>query len=218
MPCAFEGSIPEEFYGGQYVRNGGNAEGDIGDRDYHWFDGDGMLTGVFFKRSSRASGVQPVFSNQYVMTDVHCAATENEGLRPIIPSMTTLMHPEPARYRIVYEIARFIFIAFASLLRLIAYPIKRVGAANTNILYHDGRVLATNEIGPPMRVLLPSLRTIGWFTGSRSEGERDSKDQTEPFFGGKSGIEGFYKEMTTAHVGDMHFALLASMADIDSPI
>lgn len=52
-----------------------------------------------------------------------------------------------------------------------------------------------------MRVLLPSLKTVGWFTGSRAEGESKWAHGSvyEPYFGGK-GIEGFYKEMTTAHV------------------
>ncbi|KAM3464619.1 hypothetical protein MY5147_009457 [Beauveria neobassiana] len=38
-------------------------------------------------------------------------------------------------------------------------PIKKISVANTALLYHDGRALATGETGPPMRVLLPSLDT-----------------------------------------------------------
>jgi carotenoid cleavage dioxygenase-like enzyme len=48
-PCASTGTIPEELNGGQYVRNGGNpvTNEDLG-RDAHWFDGDGMLSGMAF--------------------------------------------------------------------------------------------------------------------------------------------------------------------------
>ncbi|PYH86883.1 hypothetical protein BO82DRAFT_428232 [Aspergillus uvarum CBS 121591] len=69
--------------------------------------------------------------------------------------------------------------------------------ANTSFVHHDGRVLATNETGPPMRVILPSLKTVGWFTGSRAEGE-PTDEKPHPYFGGP-GVEGFFKEMTTAH-------------------
>ncbi|KAL4891161.1 9-cis-epoxycarotenoid dioxygenase [Aspergillus ambiguus] len=196
--CQFEGIIPEEFLGGQYIRNGSNPLDVDSDRELHWFDGDGMLTGVYFKRTVEPPGVQPVFSNQYVLTDIHCATVHNKSLSPIIPSMTTMVNPKPARFHMLLQLLKTYAIAIASNLRLIACPIKRVGASNTNILYHDGRVLATNEIGPPMRISLPSLKTVGWFTGAKAEGEADTGDISEPFFGGK-GIEGFYKEMTTAH-------------------
>lgn len=202
VPCGFSGSIPEEFIGGQYVRNGSNPLADSNSHgDLHWFDGDGMLTGVFFERESGRAGIRPRFTNKFVLTDVYCATRMNRALYPVIPSMATLINPSPSRFKIILEVLRTCVIVLASLLKLIARPIKRVGAANTSIVHHDGRVLATNEIGPPMRVLLPSLRTVGWFTGSSAEGEKEmiNENLCEPYFGGK-GIEGFYKEMTTAHV------------------
>ncbi|KAG7008720.1 hypothetical protein G7Y79_00004g013040 [Physcia stellaris] len=50
-PCEYSGTLPEELAGGQYVRNGGNPliNGSL-ERDAHWFDGDGMLSGVAFSR------------------------------------------------------------------------------------------------------------------------------------------------------------------------
>ncbi|PLB51386.1 9-cis-epoxycarotenoid dioxygenase [Aspergillus steynii IBT 23096] len=202
VPCKSEGLIPDEFIAGQYVRNGSNPLADSNTHgDIHWFDGDGMLTGVFFEKIP-GFGVKPQFSNQYVLTDVYSATRKNRSLYPVIPSMATLVNPSPSRVQILIGMVRAYIIVFASLLKIIARPIKRIGAANTNIVHHDGRVLATNEIGPPMRVLLPSLKTVGWFTGSRAEGEGQGKaadeGRREPYFGGK-GIEGFYKEMTTAH-------------------
>jgi carotenoid cleavage dioxygenase-like enzyme len=97
-------------------------------------------------------------------------------------------------------------IIFSSFIGFMSHPIKRISSVNTSIFYHDGRVLASCEIGPPMRVCLPSLKTVGWFTGWRAEGEAapanpsiESDPESEPILGGK-GIQGFYKEWTTAHV------------------
>lgn len=91
---------------------------------------------------------------------------------------------------------------FVSICGLIARPIKRVSSANTSIFHHDGRVMATNEIGPPMRVFLPLLKTVGWFTGNMAEGEPIGIDACKETFG-SPGMEGALKEMTTAHVSSL---------------
>ncbi|CAK41018.1 9-cis-epoxycarotenoid dioxygenase [Aspergillus niger] len=162
-PCYFEGTIPEEFLGGQYVRNGTNPIQRDNPRGFHWFDGDGMLTGVYFKRISGPAHVQPVFTNEYVLTDIYCATARDRRLYPIMPSVVALTNPVSS-LRIIYEILRSMALIFVSICGLIARPIKRVSSANTSIFHHDGRVMATNEIGPPMRVFLPLLKTVGWFT------------------------------------------------------
>ncbi len=65
-PCGFDGQIPEELAGGEYVRNGANPlHHDDPGIEAHWFDGDGMLTGVSFRRVDGAPGsLQPEFVNQ----------------------------------------------------------------------------------------------------------------------------------------------------------
>ncbi|GKZ49892.1 hypothetical protein AbraIFM66951_002601, partial [Aspergillus brasiliensis] len=199
IPCEVKGSIPEEFFGGQYVRNGSNPLRNDRMHNIHWFDGDGMLTGVFFKRVPDTSGVQPVFSNQYIMTDVYSARLKARWIYPVLPGMNTMIDPRTSLVKMAMGVARTTLIITASIWGWIARPIKRVGTANTSLFHHDGRVLATNEIGPPMRVFLPSLKTVGWFTGSQAEGELDQEDPSLPYFGAP-GLEGFYKEMTTAHV------------------
>ncbi|KAF9887948.1 hypothetical protein FE257_009470 [Aspergillus nanangensis] len=198
QPCQLSGTIPDEFFGGQYVRNGSNPLHDDDKRDLHWFDGDGMLTGVFFERGPNGSGVQPVFSNQYIVTDVYQAARKSPGIYPILPSVATFVDPHSSPFRVFRGAVRTAFLIFASLLRLVASPIKKVNSANTNVLYHDGRAMATCEIGPPIRVFLPSLQTVGWFTGGKVMGEPEDRDASQARFGG-GGIQGFYKEMTTAH-------------------
>ncbi|KAB8248095.1 carotenoid oxygenase [Aspergillus flavus] len=196
-PCEVQGTIPEEFLGGQYVRNGSNSLQDDDRRDLHWFDGDGMLSGVFFRRMSGSKVQQPLYSNRYILTDVHCATAEYPHISPIISSATTLLSPMVSPLKVFMGMLRTMALMLSSFLGFVVRPIRRISTANTNILYHDGRVLATMETGPPMRVYLPSLSTVGWFTGSSAEGE--PPDETMgPSIGGP-GIEGFHNEMTTAH-------------------
>jgi len=196
IPCAYTGHIPKELWGGEYVRNGGNpvTNEDLG-RDAHWFDGDGMLSGVAFRRTEK--GVQPEFVNQYILTDVYISTVTSPHLRiPILPSIATLVNPLSSLLNITLRVLRTIFLVILSNLPGSAHAIKRISVANTGILYHDGRALATCESGPPMRISLPSLETVGWFNGKRAEGE--SGGETGTGFG-DDGLLGFMKEWTTAH-------------------
>lgn len=195
-PCTYSGTIPEELFGGEYIRNGGNPllNEDLA-RDAHWFDGDGMLSGVAFTRT--ADGVQPEFVNQYILTDIFLSASSSEHLRaPILPSIATLVNPLSSLYSILLHVFRSIILVTLSQLPGSVQAIKRISVANTGILYHDGRALATCESGPPMRIALPGLETIGWFNGKKAEGELGGEESAG--FGG-DGVLGFMKEWTTAH-------------------
>ncbi|KAJ5903306.1 carotenoid cleavage dioxygenase 1 [Penicillium tannophilum] len=196
--CDYVGAIPGDLVGGQYVRNGGNpvTNNDLG-RDAHWFDGDGMLSGVYFS-ADKNSGIQPQYVNRYVLTDVFLAAEAYPELRiPILPSIATLINPKTTLGWIVYIICRTLFFILRSCLKNPSSAIKKISVANTNVIYHDGRVLATCESGPPMRVSLPSLETVGWFNGWRAEGEPRNSAPSSGI--GGPGISGFLKEWTTAH-------------------
>ena len=198
-PCSFIGNIPEELAGGEYVRNGGNpvTNEDLG-RDAHWFDGDGMLSGVAFLRTDSGS-IRPAFVNQYILTDTYLSSVSTPSLRlPILPSIATLVNPASSFLTIILRIFRTIFLVILSNLPGSQQAIKKISVANTGILYHDGRALATCESGPPMRVSLPGLETIGWFDGHTAEGELIQEDESADTFGGE-GLLSFMKEWTTAH-------------------
>ncbi|OCL14265.1 carotenoid oxygenase [Glonium stellatum] len=199
-PCSYTGVIPDELLGGQYIRNGGNpvSNEDLG-RDAHWFDGDGMLAGVVFTRPGADGGtVQPNFINQYILTDVYLSSLENPCLRtPILPSISTLVNPVSTLIEITLRIFRTILLVLLSHLPGSAYAIKRISVSNTGIIYHDGRALATCESGPPMRIQLPELDTVGWYNGNNAEGEAEIKHK-ESGFGG-TGVMSFMKEWTTGH-------------------
>jgi carotenoid cleavage dioxygenase-like enzyme len=195
-PCEYSGSITEEVWGGEYVRNGGNpvTNEDLG-RDAHWFDGDGMLSGVAFKRTD--GGVQPLFVNQYILTDMYLSSMSSKSLKtPILPSIATLVNPASSLLAIISRIFRTILLVILSQLPGSKQAIKKISVANTGILFHDGRALATCESGPPMRVALPGLETVGWYNGKTSEGEKDGEEGSG--FGG-DGLLSFMKEWTTAH-------------------
>ena len=202
--------------GGEYVRNGGNpVTNEALGREAHWFDGDGMLSGVFFRRTGEKGIIQPEFVNQYILTDVYNSSKTLSSLRtPILPSIATLVNPLSSLMTITIRILRTITLVILSHLPGSLQAIKKISVANTSILYHDGRALATCESGPPMRVALPSLDTIGWFNGRVGEGE--GVHDTSPGFGGRSPFS-FMKEWTTAHVRSAIFCLRFADTDLLQP-
>ena len=197
-PCTFEGVIPYDLAGGQYVRNGANpvTDQDLG-RAAHWFDGDGMLSGVMFNRRAGERKVEPEFVNQYVLTDVYISAVTNAALKtPILPSIATLVNPLNSIFYIFLRIFRTLLLTLLSHLPGSEQAIRRISVANTAMLYHDGRALATCESGPPMHIALPELETVGWFNGRNSEG--GSFQGIGNGYGGK-GLFSFFREWTTGH-------------------
>ncbi|KAF2704044.1 carotenoid oxygenase [Pleomassaria siparia CBS 279.74] len=203
-PCTYTGTIPRELIGGQYVRNGGNpiSNAQLG-RDAHWFDGDGMLAGVQFKRSStNPDDAVPHFVNKYILTDLALSSFENPRLKtPILPSIATLVNPVAFLVVIILRILRTVFLVLLSALPGSQHVIKRISVANTNILFHDGRALATCESGPPIRIQLPELDTVGWYDGTTAEGEMKSQGERDgkvDVFGG-TGLFSWMREWTTGH-------------------
>ena len=172
---------------------------DLG-REAHWFDGDGMLSGVLFRRNGEKDlDLLPEFVNQYILTDVYLSSKASHSLQtPILPSIATLVNPLSSLFTIIVRILRTILLVLLSHLPGSQQAIKKISVANTAVMYHDGRALATCESGPPIRIALPSLDTIGWFNGKKAEGEPNLEAGSG--FGG-DGLLGFMKEWTTAHVG-----------------
>ncbi|KAI2641064.1 retinal pigment epithelial membrane protein [Xylaria nigripes] len=195
--CPHTGNIPMELTGGQYVQNGGNPfnNQDFA-RDAHWFDGDGMLSGVLFQRVGKnGNEVKLYFVNQYLLTDVFLNAKDNRNLRrPLLPSISTLICG--SLLAIISAVIRSILLVILSRFPGSRRAVKRISVANTAVVYHDGRALATCESGPPMRVQLPGLETVGWYNGRKAENESSGDERAG--FGGK-GLISVMKEWTTGH-------------------
>ncbi|KXS96422.1 hypothetical protein AC578_3007 [Pseudocercospora eumusae] len=201
-PCTYTGRIPEELADGEYVRNGSNpvSNSDLG-RDAHWFDGDGMLSGVSFSKDDETGEIKPEFVNQFILTDLYLNAKSNGRLVvPILPSVATLVNPLASFIFVTLRILRTILLVILSHLPGSRQKIKKISVANTNVVYHDGRAMALCESGPPMRIQLPGLETVGWFNGAVAEGEpaRESEEK-EAVLGENSGLISFMREWTTAH-------------------
>ncbi|KAF3389196.1 Carotenoid 9,10 [Penicillium rolfsii] len=199
-PCTYSGTIPVEFRGGQYVRNGGNPSfSDHLSEDVHMFDGDGMLSGIWFQVNDQSKDVEPSFVNRYILTDIYLGAKSMPGLRlPILPSIATLTHPLRSTISTFFRLCRFLSLIAWSFISPEKHQIRKISVANTAVLYHDKRVLATCQTGPPMRVQLPNLDTIGWFNGYSAVNEEKVSRQGRDAFGG-NGPFGFLKDWTTAH-------------------
>ncbi|BGP33438.1 hypothetical protein JCM10296v2_005240 [Rhodotorula toruloides] len=200
--CACEGQLPQELVGGMYVRNGGepalaelrgeeSAEGPA----YHWFDGDGMLTGVYFKPVPSSSPfdskprIAPLFVNKYVLTDVFLASQALGVTHPILPSIATLLGSIWSLHLILFSVFRAVFLAFCSFFT--ESPLRHLSVANTSVLWHDGRALASCESGPLTWVTLPELDTVGFWSLEGDDGEKGLREQ--------GGMLGWMKEWTTAH-------------------
>ena len=202
-PCTYAGSIPEELAGGEYVRNGSNpvSNSDLG-RDAHWFDGDGMLSGVSFTKDEQTGEILPEFVNQFILTDLYLSAISSDRLRvPILPSIATLVNPLARVIYVTMRIMRTILLVILSHLPGSKQKIKKISVANTSVIYHDGRAMALCESGPPMRIQLPGLETVGWYNGPSAEGEPKDATSTEKerTLGESGGLIQFMREWTTAH-------------------
>lgn len=128
---------------GTFFRNGPGRQR-IGETKYgHWFDGDGMLAAFTF-RDGRAH-----FKNAYVRTPKYIRETESETV--CYRGFGTLV---PGGFR-------------KNLGQLPANP------ANTNTVYHGGRLFALNEGGHPWEVNPNDLSTVGEhnFDGKLRRGE-----------------------------------------------
>jgi len=147
-----------------------------------------MLTGVHFSATDSNSDITPTFVNKYVLTDVFLASHALGLKKPILPSIATLLGSFITIHWILYSILRAVFLAFCSFFT--QTPLRHLSVANTAVLWHDGRALASCESGPLVEVTLPELDTVGYWS---LEG-----DNGEP--GMREGLLGWMKEWTTAHV------------------
>src|SRR5437879_962853 len=126
-----EGSLPAELEGTLYRI--GPARHDVyGERYRHWFDGDGMVHAL------RISDGRATYRNRFVAT--HKKREEDAAGRRLYGGFGTA----PA-----------------------GGPLERVrraipkSAANTNVVFHGGKLLALWEAGRPWRVDPVTLETIG---------------------------------------------------------
>lgn len=187
-----KGCIPIELIGGQYLRNGSNPSTPVNQiSDYHWFDGDGMVHGVYF------SDVQTGwYVNRYIQTEVYLS---NQILKTtsVLPSISTLISNSTSSLSLLYTFLRsFILNRF--------FNLSTLTVANTALVYHDHRLLATCESGPPLILHLPQLQTLDYHLFSDPDTGLNGLGQDPLIIGSNSrwlphSIAGILEQWTTAH-------------------
>ncbi len=181
------GTIPAAL-DGVYLRNGSNPQfGPLG--AYHWFDGDGMVHGVYLSNGTAS------YRNRWV---------ETPGLR----------HERDAGKSLFGGIMNFQLPPA----ELMAECGVMKNAANTNIVRHAGKILALWEGGFPSEMTW-DLDTVGlWDMGGKLEGaftahpKWDVKTGELMFFG----YTGLQKPFLRYHVADRAGALVHS-CEIEIP-
>src|ERR1044071_169951 len=153
------GELPPEL-DGMFVRNGPNPQFPP-IKNYHLFEGDGMLHGVRI-RGGRAS-----YRNRYVRTAYWKA--ENAAGRALYGSFL-----DPLGVAVVLRTVR------NSLKRL---PLLK-NTANTALVCHDGRLLALWKGGEPHEIQVPGLETVGPYTyGGRLKNQFTAHPKVDPATG-----------------------------------
>ncbi|MEM7220429.1 MAG: carotenoid oxygenase family protein [Pseudomonadota bacterium] len=128
-----DGELPADLVG-TFYRNGPGRQR-IGDSKYgHWFDGDGMLSAFSFTGGDRP---RLHFRNRYVRTPKYVEETASESIR--YRGFGTQI---PGGF-------------LKNLFQMPANP------ANTNTMYHGGKLLALNEGGRPYALTPENLETLG---------------------------------------------------------
>ncbi len=130
------GELPREL-DGMFVRNGPNPQfSPI--RNYHWFEGDGMLHGVRIRDGSAS------YRNRYIRTSGWKA--EHAAGRAIWGSFL-----DPPGVRMTLRVLSN-WLGGLTLIK---------NTANTALIYHSGKLLALWETGEPHEIRIPDLDTLG---------------------------------------------------------
>src|SRR5438270_1552862 len=131
VELAVVGTLPSDL-DGTLFRIGPARHDVYGERYRHWFDGDGMVHAL------RLSGGKAEYRNRFVATDKK--GEEDAAQRRLYPGFGTPPGGSPlGRMR----------------------RARGKSAANTNVVFHAGKLLALWEAGRPWRVDPVTLETIG---------------------------------------------------------
>ncbi|KAF9923590.1 hypothetical protein FBU30_006391 [Linnemannia zychae] len=156
IECEVIGVIPESLRGSQYIRTGPNSlripEETVA---HHYFDGEGMLHGVYFPPSvdgeDETGPIRARYMNRYVRSDVFQKANKHGN---VMLSVGLFMNGGLTLAKIIKQLSVSIF-------RSIIYRVTNIGNGNTALAFIGHRLLAMNEAGVPIVTKVPSLETVG---------------------------------------------------------
>lgn len=120
--------IPKDLIGKIYLRNGSNPY--LKHINHHLFDGDGMIHSFEFQDN------KIIYHNHWIQT--HRLVLEKKYKKPLYIRLSNLSSLD-------------IFNTYLNRIRLLNefYNTYGEGTANTNIIYHHGKLLALNEMDKP---------------------------------------------------------------------
>ena len=157
------GEIPRELHGTLY-RNGPNPQfPPRGGSAYHWFDGDGMVHAISFADGRAA------YRNRWVRT--RRFELERKAGKTLFGGLRSMSHTDPDAWRELESqgLGSYDRVKLA------------VDAANTNIVWHGGRLLALLEIELPTEVDPRTLETVGRHSfGGRLRNEMTAHPKIDP--------------------------------------
>ncbi|KAG0348478.1 hypothetical protein BG004_005090 [Podila humilis] len=166
IECQVIGTLPPSLAKGQYIRTGPNSVRVPNDTAYHhWFDGAGMLHGVYFvaEDGNDASTIQPRYINRFVRSDVF---TKTNLHGQMVVSLGQLQGPGSH----IAAIASLVWFQ----LKAFFYGLKSIGDGNTALTFVQSRFLALQEAGLPIEATLPQLETVGSYFFEDSSSLRKS--------------------------------------------
>ncbi|KAH7051526.1 carotenoid oxygenase [Linnemannia elongata] len=170
IECEVVGVIPESLRGSQYIRTGPNSLR-IPDETaaHHFFDGEGMLHGVYFPPSvegeDETGHIRARYMNRYVRSDSFQKANKHGN---VMLSVGLMMNGGRSLIKILKQAAISIF-------RSVIFRVTNIGNGNTGLAFIGHRLLALHEAGVPIETAVPSLATVGEFYFEK-EGQKRRKN------------------------------------------
>ncbi|KAG0026512.1 hypothetical protein BGZ82_009439 [Podila clonocystis] len=171
IECQVVGTLPSSLSKGQYVRTGPNSIDVPSDTAYHhWFDGAGMLHGVYFvaPEDEEDATIQPRYINRFVRSDVF-TKTNLHG------RMVLSLGQLEGSGSLISTLAHLIWYQLKSAF----YGLKTNGDGNTALTFVQSRLLALQEAGMPVEAAVPSLDTVGhyFFEDDKGRSSRSPKQK-----------------------------------------
>ncbi|KAK3844036.1 MAG: carotenoid oxygenase [Linnemannia gamsii] len=169
IECEVIGVIPESLRGSQYIRTGPNSlhipEETVA---HHFFDGEGMLHGVYFPPSvegeDETGPIRARYMNRYVRSDSFQKANKHGN---VMLSVGLMMNGGRSLIKILKQ-------ATVSIFRSMIFSVTNIGNGNTGMAFIGSRLLALHEAGVPIETAVPSLATVGEFYFEQ-EGQKRGK-------------------------------------------
>ncbi|KAF9581659.1 hypothetical protein BGW38_001240 [Lunasporangiospora selenospora] len=172
IECEITGVIPESLRGCQYVRTGPNSLNVASDdAPHHFFDGEGMLHGVYFEPGQDAKKpIRARYMNRWVRSEIFKKANGNG--RAVIPLGLIMGGTGASFFWVLFQLIWY-------QLKGMYYRVKDVGNGNTALAFFGSRLLALQEAGRPVETAVPSLNTTGSYYFEEGNEESVKKSSSE---------------------------------------